>query len=535
MHDEGVHVEPADLDVYLEAIDRATSAEDVRGIQMLLEEELAQDWTAWLRYLFPGYVTHGFGGHHELFWRWVWAIEAGRGADPFVAIWPRGGAKSTSGELGVTAVGARGRRRYVLYVSETQDQADDHVGNIASMLESTRLAELYPAMGERLIGKFGNYKGWRRNRIRTATGFTVDAIGLDTAARGVKLEENRPDLIVLDDLDGALDSPGVIDRKVTGLTRTLLPARAEHAAVLAVQNLVSRNGIFGKLAGVAEEPADFLALRTLSGPIPAIEGLVLDKREDGSALITAGTPTWEGQDIAICQAEMDTDGATAFLIECQHEVTLRGGGMFDHLEFHHCELGEVPELVTITVWVDPAVTDTDRSDSMGIQADGIAADGTIYRLRSWEQRSSPETALGLAISWAYELGAVNVGVETDQGGDTWRSVFAAALASILTERPELAGKPKPMFASEKAGAGQGPKTERASRMLADYERPGRRIVHVIGSHSILEQALNRFPRTKPYDLVDAAFWSWHYLRRMSQPAGTSAATTQRMRPMKRPT
>ena len=28
----------------------------------------------------------------------------------------------------------------------------------------------------------------------------------------------------------------------------------------------------------------------------------------------------------------------------------------------------------------------------------------------------------------------------------------------------------------------------------------------------LERALRRFPRTKPFDLVDAAFWAWHDLR-----------------------
>lgn len=515
-----------DLGLYREAIDDATDPDDIDALMASLAEELESDWRSWLSYLFPGYVVHSFGEHHETFWEWVWAIQADSHHDPLIAVWPRGGAKSTSTELAVTALGSRGRRRYVLYVSDTQDQADDHVGNVASMLESTRLSELYPEMGERLMGKFGNSRGWRRNRIRTSTGFTVDAIGLDTAARGVKLEEDRPDLIVFDDLDDANDSTGVTDRKITALTRTILPAQAEHSAVLAVQNLVLPNGIFAKLTGIAEEPADFLVHRTIAGggPVPAVRGLVLGKRSDGSAIIEAGEAVWAGQDLERCQQEIDEFGLTAFLIECQHEVALRGGGMFDHLTFQHCGADEVPELVMTTVWVDPAVTDTDRSDSMGIQADGIDTDGTIYRLRSWEQRSSPETALQLAISWAYELGARVVGVETDQGGDTWRSVYDAALAAVLDAHPEWQDRPRPQFQGEKAGAGQGPKVERASRMLADYERPGRRIVHVLGSStSILEASLNRFPRAKPYDLVDAAFWSWKFLRDGSQGGGTSAA------------
>lgn len=510
-----------DLGLYREAIEAADDPADLQALMVSLAGELESDWRTWLTYLFPGYVTHPFGAHHEALWEWVWSLEAGVNATPNVAVWGRGGAKSTSTEIGVVAAGARRARRYVLYVCDTQDQADDHVGNIAGLLESTRLAELYPSLGSRLVGKYGASKGWRRNRVRTAAGFTVDAIGLDTAARGVKLDEDRPDMIVLDDLDDALDSPGTTDRKIAALTRTILPAQAEHSAVLAVQNLVIPNGIFARLANVADEPADFLVHRRVSGPIPAVYDLTLGRRDDGSALIVSGSPSWEGQDLARCQALMDEIGETAFLIECQHEVGLRGGGMFDHLDYQRCTPDEVPDLVLTTVWVDPAVTDTDRSDSMGIQADGLAADGTIYRLRSWEQRADPETALTLAISWAFELGARNVGVETDQGGDTWRSVFNAAMATVLGEHPQWQDRPAPSFSSEKAGAGVGPKAHRASQMLADYQRPGRRIVHVLGSHTILEAALNRFPAAKPYDLTDAAFWSWRYLRRNGQPARTN--------------
>jgi hypothetical protein len=34
---------------------------------------------------------------------------------------------------------------------------------------------------------------------------------------------------------------------------------------------------------------------------------------------------------------------------------------------------------------------------------------------------------------------------------------------------------------------------------------------VRGTHATLERALNRFPKTKPLDLVDVAYWSWQDL------------------------
>lgn len=515
-----------DLDVYREAIERATSVEDVRAIRLALAAELEGSWRGWLAYLYPEYVKHGFAVHHKQFWDAVWSVRAGESADPLIAGWPRGGAKSTSVELAVVALAAKGERLYCLYVSGTQRKANDHVGNVAAMLEGDRFADLYPGHADRLLTKWGQSRGWRADRVRTSGGFTVDAVGLDSDVRGAKLDQARPDLIVFDDIDQEHDSAETTLKKIETLTRAILPAQAEHSVTFGVQNLIIPNGVFARLLGVSAEPADFLVRRKVmgGGPIPAVRDLVLDhdQRDDHSAVIVAGEPTWEGLSLDRCQALIDEYGETAFLIECQHEVGLRGGGMFDHLTFLHCTPEDVPDLTMTTVWVDPAVTDTDRSDAMGIQADGLAADGTIYRLRSWEQRSSPETALTLAISWGFELGARVVGVETDQGGDTWRSVFNAAMETVLAERPEWRDKPRPNFASEKAGAGNGPKTERAARMLADYERSGRTIVHVIGSSStVLESSLNRFPRSKPFDLVDAAFWSWRYLRTQGQRARTN--------------
>lgn len=457
----------------------------------------------WLEAVFPTYVPRGFASFHAEFWRWFWAIRPGERSRPFVGIWPRGFAKSTSAELACAAAAALGTRRYGLLVCETQEQADDHVANVAGMLESPAFALAYPDASARSVNKYGNSKGWRRNRLRTRSGFTLDAIGLDTAARGVKLDEARPDVLIFDDLDGKLDSPATTEKKLTTLTHTLIPARADHAAVLACQNLVIPDGIFARLA---DGRADFLADRIVSGPHPALRNAAIET-VDGRARIVAGEPTWEAMGIAECQAELDEMGLTAWLAEKQHEVEAPAGGMFDLVAFRHCRADEVPDLVRVAVWVDPAVTDTDQSDAHGIQADGLAPDRrTVYRLRSWEARTSPEDAMRRAILWAAELGADTVGVETDQGGDTWRSVFDRVWDALVAAGLIPAGSRKPRFKQAKAGAGHGPKTERASRMLAAYERG--EFVHVIGTHETLERALRRFPRTKPFDLVDGSYWSW---------------------------
>jgi hypothetical protein len=234
-----------------------------------------------------------------------------------VAIWPRGGAKSTSTELGCVAIAARERRRYVLYVAMTQEQADDHVQNVAAMIESSEIESRYPDLATRDVNKFGSSKGWRRNRIRTASGFTIDALGLDTAARGVKLEEMRPDLIIFDDIDSETDSREVTEKKIKIITRKLIPAGSADVALLFVQNLVHKDSV---IAQMADGRADFAADRYVSGPTPAIRGFDYE-REGVRTIITAGEATWpEGMSLERCQKMIDDMGVSAFLAECQHKV-----------------------------------------------------------------------------------------------------------------------------------------------------------------------------------------------------------------------
>lgn len=486
---------------------------------------LPDDYEAWLRFLFPSYLTYPFADHHRELWEWVWAREKGVSPRPFVAVWPRGGAKSTSIELAVVAMGARRVCNYGLYICRTQEQADDHVETVGAMLESPAIERAYPLLAQRSVGKYGNSRGWRRNRLWTASGLVIDALGLDTAGRGVKLEENRPDFIILDDIDGELDTMEAVEKNIKRLSRKLLPAGSEDVAVIAVQNLVIPHGVFARLARhEGAPPSEILSNRIVSGPIPALRNLTYEQTEAGYR-ITGGEPSWEGQGVAVCQQQLERWGLTAFLEEAQHEVDVPDGGMFSHLEFAHAiedeaggvyrigqdeDGGTVPvgsaiRMLDGCVWIDPAVTDTDHSDAHGISVASLGMNGVTYIRRSWESRTSPLDSLKRGITYAMELGIDRVGVETDQGGDTWESVYQQACYAL-----GITIQNAPRFVSAKAGAGYQSKVHRASQMLADYERG--KIVHVLGTHTALERSLRRFPKTKPFDLTDATFWAWNDLR-----------------------
>lgn len=276
----------------------------------------------WCTTLYPRTYAAPWASYHAEFWRWVWALTAGQSATPFVSVWPRGFAKSTNAEAAVVAVGARATRHYCLYISGTQEQANNHVQSIGQRMTGQ---DVYRGLAERMVNKYGSSMGWRRDRLWTADGFIVDALGLDTAIRGIKLGDQRPDFIILDDIDAADDSPTTIDRKVVALTRGVLPARSPDCAVLVAQNLIHADGIVTRLV---DGRADFLTNRTVSGPWPAIKDMEWE-RVDGRSIVTKGEPTWPGvMTLDVLQATIDEIGMRAFLAELQHEVELAGTPRF---------------------------------------------------------------------------------------------------------------------------------------------------------------------------------------------------------------
>lgn len=196
------------------------------------------------------------------------------------------------------------------------------------MLESLPFASWVPNMAARLENQFGHSRGWQHNRLRTASGFNVLAVGLDVATRGLKLDQYRPDLIILDDVDSETDTPEAIEKKIVRITRAILPAGSPDVVTLFIQNLVIPDGIAARLANVAAEPADFLADRIVSGPVPAVRDLELDETGD-YPVITGGIATWEGMNLDACQDEINTIGITAFEVECQHNVRERGDKIHD--------------------------------------------------------------------------------------------------------------------------------------------------------------------------------------------------------------
>lgn len=312
---------------------------DVWAFARAVKPEAPPDaWEPWLQALFPATFTAPLAPYQREFWDWVWASgPTGAGPDgrsTYVMVWPRGWAKSTHAEIAVLALAAHSRRRYGWYVCSRQAQADDHVVTIAGRLRDSRVASYYPLLSQARVDVLGagaartersRQLAWRRNRLWTADGAVVDALGLDSAVRGAKLGDQRPDFMVFDDVDEELDAEGTLERKIAALTRRIIPAAAPWCLWVVAQNLVHPRGLVTRLV---DGTAQYLGSRTVSGPVPAIEGLTYEG-SGTEARITGGVPTWELMGLEVCQRKIEAAGIDAFLSECQHELSWAGEPRFD--------------------------------------------------------------------------------------------------------------------------------------------------------------------------------------------------------------
>lgn len=291
--------------------------------------KIETDWQTWLTTCAPHTFTGSFASFHTDFWNWYWRVTEKRRAGlsltdeemAFLAIWMRGGGKSSNVEWAAIAEGALVGEGYVLYVSGTQALAEGHVSSIRDRLEGEQIGEYYPGLTNPQIGKHGNQKGWRQDFLITDNGWAIRPIGLDVGVRGGRVGDLRPTLIIFDDIDDHKDSPLVVQNKLETISRSIIPAGGPNTIFLGAQNLIHRNGVFNQ---IVTRRTGILSRRIVSGPFPAFQDLEIETRQTDQGprnVIVKGSPTWADFDLAACQKFLDDAGEPAFRAEYQHDFS----------------------------------------------------------------------------------------------------------------------------------------------------------------------------------------------------------------------
>ena len=411
---------------------KAAATLELRRRQRERQQSIPDDWRERIPALFGEYFPHPFSDPHIAMWDWADTITMDSSPSPFTAFWPRGRGKSTTAESIVADTAIRKARTYCMYVSSTQDQADKHVQTIARMLERDQVAHYAPEVGKPRKSKNGN-QTWNRQTFSAETGFTAEAIGLNKAVRGQKIDWARPDLIILDDIDERHDSELTTKKKRAIITDSILQAGAANVAVLFVQNIIHAESIAAELSKPpgSEGAANYLTNRIVSGPFPAVQDLDYKLLPDGELFrwrITEGRSLWQGFDIAACEDELNRVGPESYESESQHNVDADDpNALMSEEDFARTRVTSHPDLDRVAVAVDPPGGATE----CGIVCGGKALIGKDWHGYTLEDNSQPAGVD--PNTWAIEVlktyhrnNADVIFVETNFGGDMVTSTIKQA-------------------------------------------------------------------------------------------------------------
>lgn len=326
----------------------------------------AAGWREWITTLMPFIVTAEFSDAHVKFWDTFWGVlqkirkqkeiklrkyntkririayeEEGCIINSeervILLILARGLAKSSTIEMAAVMRACIAEDSYCLYVCESQDQANEHIGNIRSLIEheGSRIGEFYPKMSlTRTQTTRGKKTVDKADMFITNGGVVFRGKGLDANVRGIKIVDRRVDLLCLDDIDSVTDSIAVSNRKLKQIAASILPTQASsqnHPMVLGGQNLILKDGVFNQ---IYTGKTDVLAMRTIIGVQNAFtnfrEGIEYESRYDEKEdrvkhfILPAAIPTWSGLDVQAAQEKLHESGLFIFLAEYQNS--------FEHLQ-----------------------------------------------------------------------------------------------------------------------------------------------------------------------------------------------------------
>lgn len=167
------------------------------------------------------------------------------------------------------------------------------------------------------------------------------------------------------------------------------------------------------------------------------------------------------------------------------------GALFLRKDLDAYRATEAPSLRRIVVAVDPAVTSSDHSDESGIIIAGLCSRGHLWVIEDLSMRGTPDAVCRRAIEAYRYYQADRLVFESNQGGETWRTI---------TEQLDRSIPVKLLHASRG-------KQARAEPIAARCEQ-GR--LHLVGIFPDLEDQLTNYvpglAKSSP-DRLDAMVWA----------------------------
>lgn len=316
------------------AVEVEARAGYVRPVSALAANLEAKGWETWLLTLFPFWFEEEFSEDHRRYWDLRWKVfgqikrgEVVEAADATcMLLLARGLGKSSLVEVGAIMKAAVLGKGYALFVSETDDQATEHLGNCRILIEhpDSKLLQYYPSMA--IAENASELKGMptsdRKEMFITKSGCIFRSKGLTAKMRGLRVGVHRPSHLVFDDIDSVNDSLALSLSKERQITASIIPVQAREGVTIdGAQNLITEHSFFNR---VYTGKTDALAERTIIGPTAAFSKLDIETRVDPEGGVkhyigSGSIASWGGLNIARAQKFLHDSGLDTFRAEYQNE------------------------------------------------------------------------------------------------------------------------------------------------------------------------------------------------------------------------
>lgn len=474
-----------------------------------IRKALGADPVAFAVLYFRAHITDKVSGRitwSEAHFEWARMAEEWKDAEPEPrqyrrgVIAPRECGKSTWWFLILPLwAAANGHSKFTVAFAHAAAQAEKHLGTFRAELETNPLLRAdFPELCEPARRRSGGTVSDRSGMITQSDGFTFAARGIDSAVLGMKVGADRPDILIMDDIepDEANYSPDLAEKRLGTVTDAILPLNI-YARVMFVGTVTMPGSIMHQLvkhaAGV--ETADWIADERVR-PVHLMPILVNDDGTERSL--------WpEKWPLAFLQSIRHT---RSYAKNYANDPMARDGIYWTRDDFRY----ETFPCSRTALFIDPAVTSKAKSDFTGLAVVGYEPPklrpnpglGRVLVKHAIGVRLSPEELRQHVVTKILpqfpEIRAIVV--ETNQGGDLWAGVFHNI--------------PGVKVYDTKASAS---KEVRFAEALERWSR-----VSMAGRFPTLEEQCVGFPRAAFDDVADATVTGVRYFLRPVQKVKAAA-------------
>jgi len=296
----------------------------------------------------------------------------------FVIAAPREHAKSTTVSfLFVLYCIAYQRKKFILLVSDTASQSENFVTDIKEEIETNDdLAVMF--------GKLEGKNQWTASDFTTSTGIRVMAKGAGQSLRGVRKKENRPDLVICDDLenDELVNTAQQRNKLFNWFNKVLINVTGRGGQIAIIGTILHYDSVLSRLL-INKKDDD----RWYTHKYQAIW-------DDGDTKKVLWANWWSLDRLLLRRQDI---GEYAFQSEFLNEPIDESTAIFkrdwvinntfDLKDLPKNDKGE-PDIKATFGAIDPAISKTDTADYTAICTVYVASDGFIYVVGAEQHRIS---------------------------------------------------------------------------------------------------------------------------------------------------